>query len=58
MLHSLTLRRLHAEVLADNNRLNLVTKIAETFEEIIASAKGQIKAIITTAEVRACLSSQ
>ena len=26
-------------------------KIAETFEEIIASARGQVKAIITTAEV-------
>ena len=40
-----------AEVLADNNRLNLVPKIAETFEEIIASARGQIKAVVTTAEV-------
>jgi len=38
------------EVLAENNRLNLVPKIAETFEEIIASARGQVKAIITTAE--------
>ena len=40
-----------AEVLADNNRLNLVPKIAGTFEEIIASARGQIKAVVTTAEV-------
>ena len=40
-----------AEVLAENNRLNLVPKIAETFEDIIASARGQVKAIITTAEV-------
>lgn len=40
-----------AELLADNNRLNLVPKIAETFEEIIASARGQIKAVVTTAEV-------
>ena len=40
-----------AELLAENNRLNLVPKIAETFEEIIASARGQVKAIITTAEV-------
>ncbi|CAL5229008.1 g12250 [Coccomyxa viridis] len=38
------------EVLAENNRLNLVPKIAETFEDIIASARGQVKAIITTAE--------
>lgn len=38
------------EVLADNNRLNLVPKIAGTFEEIIASARGQIKAVVTTAE--------
>ena len=26
-------------------------KIAETYEEIIAAAKGEIKAIVTTAEV-------
>ena len=44
-------RLFFAEVLAENNRLNLVPKIAETFEDIIASARGQVKAIITTAEV-------
>ncbi|CAK0785037.1 hypothetical protein CVIRNUC_008242 [Coccomyxa viridis] len=38
------------ELLAENNRLSLVPKIAETYEEITAAARGEIKAIITTAE--------
>jgi F0F1-type ATP synthase delta subunit len=40
-----------AEVLAENNRLSEVPKIVQTFEELVASAKGQVKASITTAEV-------
>lgn len=40
-----------AEVLAENNRLNEIPKIVTTFEELVASAKGQVKATITTAQV-------
>ena len=45
------MNRVNAELLAENNRLSLVPKIAETYEEITAAARGEIKAIITTAEV-------
>ncbi|KAK9907612.1 hypothetical protein WJX75_006992 [Coccomyxa subellipsoidea] len=38
------------EVLAENNRLNEVPKIVTTFEELVVSARGQVKATITTAQ--------
>ena len=40
------------EVLADNNRLNEVPRISSTFLEIVASARGQVKAVVTTSQVR------
>ena len=41
----------YAELLAENNRLKEVPKITETFLDIVASARGQVKALITTAQV-------
>ncbi|BDA47923.1 ATP synthase subunit O, mitochondrial [Coccomyxa sp. Obi] len=38
------------EVLAENNRLNEVPKIVTTFEELVVSARGQVKATVTTAQ--------
>jgi hypothetical protein len=40
-----------AEVLAENNRLKEVPKITTTFLDIVASARGQVKALITSAQV-------
>ena len=47
----MTLTLPYAEVLAENNRLNEVPKIVTTFEELVVSARGQVKATITTAQV-------
>ena len=38
-------------VLAENNRLNLYEKIAGTFGELMAAARGQVACTITSAEV-------
>jgi hypothetical protein len=45
----------NAEVLAENNRLNEVPKIVTTFEELVVSARGQVKATITTAQVHSAV---
>lgn len=41
-----------AEVLAENNRLGELDKISDTFDDIMAAVRGEVKATITTAEVR------
>ena len=43
---------LPAEVLAENNRLGELDKISDTFDDIMAAVRGEVKATITTAEVR------
>lgn len=43
---------LTAEVLTTNNRLKHLYKISDLYDEILAAAKGEVKAKITTAQVR------
>lgn len=40
------------DVLAENNRLGELDKISDTFDDIMAAVRGEVKATITTAEVR------
>ena len=51
MKHNVNLR-CAAEVLAENNRLDQLDKISDTFDDIMAAVRGEVKATITTAEVR------
>lgn len=41
----------HAEVLATNNRLKHLHRISDIFDELVAAAKGEVRAKITTAQV-------
>ena len=41
-----------AGVLAENNRLSEFAKISNTFDELVAAARGEVMATITTASVR------
>jgi len=38
------------ELLAENNRLDQLDKISDTFDDIMAAVRGEVKATITTAE--------
>lgn len=42
----------HAGLLSANNRLVELGKIVSKFEEIAAEQRGEVKAMVTTAEVR------
>ena len=42
-----------AGLLSDNNRLTELSRIVGKFEEIAADQRGEVKAVVTTAEVRA-----
>ena len=42
-----------AGLLSDNNRLSELGRILGKFEEIVADQRGEVKAVVTTAEVRA-----
>lgn len=41
----------YAEVLATNNRLKHLYRISDIFDELVAAAKGEVRAKITTAQV-------
>lgn len=40
----------HVEVLATNNRLKHLYRISDIFDELVAAAKGEVRAKITTAQ--------
>ena len=41
---------MHAEVLATNNRLKHLYRISDLYDELVAAAKGEVHAKITTAQ--------
>lgn len=50
-----TAARLPAALLSDNNRLTELDRILVSFNEIAAEQRGEVKAVVTTAEVGAGL---
>jgi len=46
------LRPIPADVLAQNDRLGELPAIADVFDDIMAAVRGEVKATVTTAEVR------
>jgi F0F1-type ATP synthase delta subunit len=39
-----------ADLLAENNRLDQLDRISDTFDEIMSAVRGEVKATVTTAQ--------